>query len=364
MPDSWQPPAHLQARLNPIPWSRDEANEAAYAVRTGLYEMVGYFKNNAGVVQGLGDDSIEALIQVTYASANDSVFDRWVRNTARGNLGTLTRPFLQRDPSLARCDEFETLLPLAIFAHRLYPASDGRTAAVTAQTNAAFRDCDSLQEATGYDIAQELENNQADTEVLFDLHVWSLWFSEAQLFEEIELPEEARQYAPQLWHFAQSYRFADAGDFKGGADNDAFIGLTDLASHLAHIPTGVNRYRLHVAYLPELYRWHRENFYAVMSLQAPDLFASVVDTLRQYGCTPENDKQVRDGTRYLLRIFREGDDQWMDYRQDHQTVDNVDDYDLIHYPWTGVLGVRARQFEPPEPGTFGATLRSQVGPPR
>lgn len=56
-----------------------------------------------------------------------------------------------------------------------------------------------------------------------------------------------------------------------------------------------------------------------------DLLASFVDSLRQYGCTAENDVQVRDGTRYLLKVFHEGKDRWMAYRREGETDTNLND---------------------------------------
>ena len=126
--------------------------------------------------------------------------------------------------------------------------------------------------------------------------------------------------------------------------------MADLAPHIAHIPTGTHRFPLYVEDYPALYRFHRDNFYAVMELNELDLFASFVDTLRQYGCTPENDMQVRDGSRYLLKIFHDFGDSWMAYRQEGETDADLDDYDQIHYPWTAVLGLRDRHPRPPTPG--------------
>jgi hypothetical protein len=74
---------------------------------------------------------------------------------------------------------------------------------------------------------------------------------------------------------------------------------------MAHIPTGVHRFPLYVQDLPSLYRFYRENFYPVLLSGDLDLFASLMDTLRQYGCTEENDAQVRDGSRYMLKVFHD-----------------------------------------------------------
>ncbi len=75
MPESWRPSAEVQKNLNPALWSESEAKDAEYAIKSGLDEMIGYFKRKPSAVESLGDDSIEALIQVTYSSANKPEFD-------------------------------------------------------------------------------------------------------------------------------------------------------------------------------------------------------------------------------------------------------------------------------------------------
>jgi hypothetical protein len=146
--------------------------------------------------------------------------------------------------------------------------------------------------------------------------------------------------------------------------DDGFVAVADLAPHIAHIPTGTHRFPLYVPDHPDLYRYHRENFYAVMQLGELDLFASLVDTLRQYGCTPENNVQVRDGSRFMLKIFHDNKDRWMNFRQEGETDAEFDDYDIVHYPWTAVLGLRDRKPEQPKPGNYGALIRSWLPDPR
>jgi hypothetical protein len=135
-----------------------------------------------------------------------------------------------------------------------------------------------------------------------------------------------------------------------------FIEIADLATHIAHIPTGVHRFPLYVADSPSLYRFHRANFYPVMQSGEVDLFASFVDTLRQYGCTPDNDVQVRDGTRLLLKVFHENGNRWMTDRAEGIKGD-IADYSVIHKPWTRTLGIRPRQMEEPRPSTYGGIVR-------
>jgi hypothetical protein len=367
MPVSWRPPAELQQSLNPAPWSRSEARDAEHAIQTGVDEMIGYFERKPSAVQSVGADSIEALIQVTYASANRPEFDARVRDAARKNLTALIAPYSELDPETAGCDEFEDLLPLALFAHKLYPANDPRTDAMTQQTNAAYRDCGSLKAAIGDQLHEMLAAGQAqsaDIEHLFELYIWALWLIEAELFPAIELPDEARAFGPAVWKYFETYRLAGASEFEDGSEDDEFITIADLASHIAHIPTGTHRFPLYVEDTPALYRYHRENVYPVIESGDLDLLASFVDTLRQYGCTPENDAQVRDGTRHLLKVFRDSGERWMNYQDEGQTTANMSDYDRIHHPWTAVLGIRDRRLEQPKPGTYGGIVRRWLPPPR
>jgi len=370
MPANWRPPAKLQKSLNPAPWSQSEAKDAKNAKKSGVDEMFGLFKRNPSAVHKLFDDAVAALLQVTYSSANEPAFDAKVRNAARDNLTALITPYLSRDPHAATCDEFEDLLPLAIFAHRLYPAADKRTDVVTKRVNAAYRACGSFEAATE-DILQKVqEDNQEPSEDidhledLFDLYAWALLLIEAELHPDIELPDEARDFGDKAWAYFEDFPLPGASTFKKGIKDERFITLADLATHLSHIPTGLGRYPLYVADKPDLYSFMRENFYPVMQSGDRDLFALFVDTLRQYGCSPETDKQVRDGTRYLLADFHKRNDKWMNYHEPRKTFTDPIEYIQIHHAWTAVLGVRDRKLTPPKPGSYGALVRRWLPPPR
>ena len=73
---------------------------------------------------------------------------------------------------------------------------------------------------------------------------------------------------------------------------------------------------------------------------------------------------MRDGTRYLLKLFHAGKDSWMAFRQDGETDATIDDYGLVHYPWTAVLGIRSRQLELPAPGNYGGKVRRWLPAPQ
>jgi hypothetical protein len=365
-PMSWRPPAALQQSLSPAPWSESEANDAQAAIASGLDEMIGYFNRNPSAVRNLWDDSIEALIQVTHSSANEPQFDAKARDAARSNLTTLLTSYVDLDPDWVLCEEFDELLPATIFAHKLYSDKDTLKDVITKRTNAAFRDCGSLEAAIEIDfqtILAEKGKRPDNMEDLFDLYLWSLWLTEAELYPDIKLPVEARTFGPEAWKYFQAYRLVGASSFEDGARDEDFIRIASLATRLAHIPSGIQRFPLHVEDKPDLYRFYRENFYPVMQSGDLSLLASFVDSLRQYGCTAENDMQVRDGSRHLLEAYRGSNNKWMNYRKEDGTDDDPDDHDLIQLPWKAMLGLRGRQLEEPKPGTYGGIVRRWLPQP-
>jgi hypothetical protein len=365
MPETWRPSGKVREGMTSAePWSDDEAKDSVYAIRTGLNEMISLFSRRPSAIPALWEDSVGALVEVTYSSANTPAFDAAARDAARRNLTVLVARYLRRDPHTVRCVELERLLPLAIYAHKLYPDRDSRTSVIVALTNSAFRACGSLEAALGQDYKEIMSRSDADVDDVFDLVIWSLLFIEAEVYPDITLLAESRALSPVLWRYLESHPIAGARAFRNGASDEDFIDDAYLATHIAYIPTGNHRHPIYVQDSPRLYRFHRENFYPVLAMGELDLVAEIVDTLRQYGCTPENDLQVRDGTRYLLKVFHDGGDRWMTYREPGQTDADVDDYDLVHKAWTGILGVRARVLEPAEAGTYGGVVRRWLSQPR
>jgi hypothetical protein len=281
------------------------------------------------------------------------------------NLGILIAPYLGRDPKSARCDEFEKLLPLAVYAHRFYPAQDARTAKIVALANSAFRRCRSLARAIpGIDYQGMLANKTLPTEDVFSLVIWSIQLNEAQLIPGLDLSQDAREFPARFWRYLESYRLVGAKAYKDGAWNEKFKATGYLATHIAYIPTGYHRHPIYIEDSVGLYRFHRENFYPLLEMDELDLVAQFVESLRQYGCTEGNDLQVRDGTRYLLKVFHDNKDRWMNYREPGDADADLDDYDLIHKPWSATIGIRPRVPEPAALGTYGGVVRKWLPPPR
>lgn len=179
------------------------------------------------------------------------------------------------------------LLPLAMYANRFFPPDDERATGMVAITNAAFHACGSFAAATEEDYEETLQDQDAATDDVFDLVIWSLLFIEADLIPGLDLPDEAKKFSPRLWRYLKDYPLEDADEFEDGAWDDEFIETAYLATHIAYIPTGNHRHPIYIEDMPSLYRYHRENFYPTLEMGELDLVAEMVDSLRQYGCTPE-----------------------------------------------------------------------------
>ena len=181
----------------------------------------------------------------------------------------------------------------------------------------------------------------------------------------------ARAADEKLWRYFETYPFRNANDYPEGAANRTFYNTAYLATHIAYIPTGYGRHRLHVSDSPALYRFLRQNFYAVLEKGELDLVAEFVDLFRQYGCSEHDDLQLRDGARYLLKLFRAAGNRWMAHREPEERAQHrlaadggkVSDYNIVHKPWTGIAGIRVRRMEADAPGTYGGIIRQWLKAP-
>ena len=279
---------------------------------------------------------------------------------ARAVLTPLLRSYLESPIAQVSCNQYSSLLSFTIYAHTLLPPTDPRTGEMIRRTNIALHDCGSIEAAMKTDYRRTLANAYASTDALFDLAMWSISFTDAQTITGLELPPDAQALPPALWQYIRRYSFPTAYDHTEGAANPMFYDAAYLATHLAYIPTGYGRYPIYIEDAPNLYRFLRENFYAVLAFGELDLTAEFVDLFRQYGCTEQNDLQLRDGTRYLLKLFHGAGDHWMAYREPGSTS-QPSDYDLIHAAWTGMSAVRARVPEPAAMGTYGGVVRAWLG---
>ncbi len=360
LPASWRPSGETAAALHQEPWSEADAAEVTHAMEVGISEMIDHFAAHPAAVPDLWEDSIAAILEAKYASANSPELDGLIAEGGYRNLDMLIEPYLGRDAATMTCPDYELVLPLALYASASGTRADA-TLKMVELSNASFAACGSLAGVLGMEFPAVLSSPTIDDDVVFDLVIWSLLFIEAELVPGLTMPDEMKEFSPTLWAFLKTYPIRNASTYEEGADDDGFIEAAYLATHIAYIPTGNHRFPIHIEDSAALYRFHRENFYPVMEMGELDLIAEFVDSLRQYGCTAENDLQVRDGTRYMLGLFHAAGDSWLRHLEEGET--DPDDYDLIHKAWTAVLGIRPRNIQEPLPGTYGGVVRAWLPAP-
>lgn len=357
MPESWRPPLDLKNVLNTSPWSAGEKNDAIRAAEPGVDELSDFYCKYPAAVAMLDDNALESLLDASHGATNMLTLREKTRTRARELLVPLIAPYLDRATEDLSCRQYSTLLTHTIYAHDLLQPDDPRIARLAAQTNAAYAPRGSFDVVIGGNYRRTLANLRAPIDDVWDLEFWSIVFTDARTIPGLVLPAEARELSASVWHYLADYPLDDARDYPDGARNAKFYDTAYFATHIAYIPTSYGRYPIYVGDAPRLYRFLRQNFYAVLQMGELDLTAEFTDLFRDYGCTEENDLQLRDGRRYLLKLFHSAGDSWMAYREPYEHSD-PDSYDLIHKAWTGVSGVRPRVAESPVLGTYGAVVRA------
>ena len=364
LPKDWQPSNALRAKLSDAPWKANEQRAADQAVWVGLEEMINYQSQHPDTITTLWDNSVEAYLDTAYAADNMPKLKQRALATARRHLLILAEPF-QRDGN-AQCDEVATYLTLVIYADALISrmrADDQLLkleTALVSKTNDALADCETLKAMFGYHYPDFLASPKTANGDVYDMVMWSILLLDALSIESLKLPLNAETFIGELWHYLGDYPIADATEFKDGANHETFYDNAYLMTHVGYIPTGYGRYSLSVDIAPWLYRFLRANFYAVMEMGELDLTAEFVDLFRQYGCNEDNDRQLRDGSRYLLKLYEQAGQRWMDYREPYET-EACNPYDLMHKPWTAIAGLRQRKFEPIVGGNYGEIAHRLLG---
>ena len=359
MPASWRPAGGVHATLRQTLWSNAETKEAARAVRIGLDELTDFVCISAPRMRWLAENAVECFLNISYAAGNMPALQRRATGRAREALETLLASYLDRDPASVTSDELQYLVTLTVYSHAIYPTGVGPTEKMVALTNSAYEACRSLDCAMGGDYRKILSSPKVSRDELFALMMWSISIIDAQLVPGLRIPARARALVPTLWQFLGSYPLVGAIGLSEGAHDDTFYDTAYFATHIGYIPTGYGRHALAIKEAPWLYRFLRENFYSVLDMGELDLVAEFVELFRFMGCTPENDLQVRDGTRYLLRLFHVAGDSWIEHREPDETS-RSNSYDKMHKPWTGIAGIRARAPEPVRAGTYGSVFRKSV----
>jgi hypothetical protein len=357
LPASSRPPASI----SDAPWTDVEQAAADAAVRGGFDEIANYFDAHPEVIPELWDNSVEAFLDVAYAADRTPGLRDAGLTRATDALHTIAGPSLSVAPS---CDEVGTLLTLLVYAHTLHarrPTAGLATlrASLLDLSNRSLTDCGGLAAVLGADPVARFGDPALPNPEVYGYVMWSITLLDAATIDGLHLPDGVADFVGRLWAYLGRYPLPAAADATDGANDLAVYDTAYLVTHVAYLPTGYGRHRLYVADAPWLHRYLRENFYAVLAMGELDLVAEFVDLFRQYGCSEENDRQLRDGSRHLLRLYAAAGDRWMAHRESYETAQS-NPYDLLHKPWTAVAGLRRRRFEPLVPGSYGAMARDAI----
>lgn len=367
MPIHWHPSLPLKENLSNLPWRAEETSLAKESVSVALDEMITYQAQYPETVVDLWDNSVEAYIDAAYAGTNHPELTNRALAVAHKHLRILWHPYAIKEQALETCDDTSTALTLLIYAHNLWSmqpqveSSKAIKKALLPITNRLLSACGKLERLLGYKYTQSLAAANAPNGAVYDMVMWAIMFIDALRIEGLNLPAETGDFIKSLWRYLGTYPTPQAITFTGGANNHTFYDLAYLFTHIGYIPTGYGRHALHRQDGEWLYQFIRSNFYAVMEMGELDLFAEFVDLLRQYGCSESNDKQTRDGARYLLSLYTKAGHSWINHRESYESKAS-NPYDLLHKPWTAMAGLRIRAFEACTPNSYCDVFRKLTKP--
>jgi hypothetical protein len=360
LPEAWRPSKKQEARYGGRPWTAAEQKLANQSVLKALDEMIDYETKNPQTIKKLGMDSVESLIDFAFDASNmPRMRDRAVA-AAVDRLFVIAEEYLT--DGKGKCWDAYSLLSMLIYAHNLREREvdgknlDAMNEKLTLRTNQAIQDCGSFSALLGYDPEVYFSLARMGNGKMYDMVMWVVLFLDGLRFPHLELPAETKPFITRVWRTLASYPKPNAKSFKRGANDLLFFDLAYLMTHAGYVPTGYGRHELCLSDGPWLYQFLRANFYAVLEMGELDLISEFIDLFRQYGCTEDSDRMVRDGARYLLEIYEKAGRSWIDHREDYEGK-KLKPYDLIHKPWTAGAGVRRRIIEPIGPNTYGHIAR-------
>jgi hypothetical protein len=360
LPQAWRPSPKQRARLSQRPWTAAEQHLANQSVRVALSEMIDFQAEHPGTVKSLWSDSIEPYIDFAFDASNMPNMRDRALSTAAERLKEIAKPY--NTDSAGTCQESSNLLTFLILAHNLGARApdDKKLAAMKKtllrRTNEAIRDCGTFSELVGFDPEKYFSLARIGNGKIYEMLLDMVDFLDALSIPELVLPEEVKPFITRVWQALASYPKPAAKSFAKGAEDPLFFDLAYLMTHAGFVPTGYGRYELCVSDGPWVYEFLRANFYSVLETGELDLASEFVDLFRQYGCTEDNDRQTRDGARYLLDIYEKAGRSWIKHRESYEKK-KLGSYDLMHKPWTAGAGLRRRIIEPIEPKSYGSYAR-------
>ena len=368
MPKHWRPLPGLFEDSGK-PWSPQEQALADEAVEKGLDELVNFYQLNMTEhrIQKLRNDAVNSLIDEAYASDSmPSYHEKALRATARVLKINAAR-FATKNKKYKGCHKTYEQLKYVGYGQYLVnnlPDDEELKALqlkLTEHVNAMIQDCGTLEELLDVgDLNEIFQDKHAHADPVFDWTLKAIALTDCLTVPNLVLPEGTEEFIANVWNYLANYDMPYARRQRKHYGDYTTRNTAWLATHVAYIPSGYGRHKQLIEDAPYLYKYIRENFYYALEYGMLDLFCEFVDLARQYGCTEDNDYQVRHGTRYILSLYEKGGHSWMNYHEEGQEDERLSDYSLIHKPWTAISGVIRRKFEPIVPGSYGSAFQEAL----
>uniref|UniRef100_A0A7S3QCC1 Uncharacterized protein n=1 Tax=Chaetoceros debilis TaxID=122233 RepID=A0A7S3QCC1_9STRA len=378
MPRAWRAAPSLDF-LDNKPWSTSERTECDEATNHGLDELIGFFQHaTERQIERLGVDAVNSLFDYVVTSEQETPeFYRKALHEAIRVIKITTRSYMEEYEDSCDSNEAFTLMKYVGYADDLHKASlpQGgdkqlkhiRDKLVKKLQN-IIDECDSNLGFLIGDIhwREKLNDYSLDSGEVYEWNLGAIALNQCMTIPDLSMPVDTKEFVAKVWRYFYDYDIPGFLDYELRGDNrsatDSWVDMAYLATHVAYIPTGYGRHYQYLTESPHLYHFCRESFYAAMEEGGHDLAAEFVDMLKIYGCTEENDIQVRHGVRYIMSLYKEAGNSFVNHREEGASAPS--DYDTIHKPWTGIAALwkydRSMSFEPENPGSYGDMFRSAV----
>jgi len=278
------------------------------------------------MVEALGTDALEPIINGAFAGGN--MPDIRAVGLAQGQDILLQLAERELEYSNPTCAEFRgSNLPILVQYGRYLQLQAPPNLTLSAMqevlvnaTNGALDNCSPLEDYLGFDPTDRLNRYPASIQEVSSAEDWidpiySMVLQAVDTLgllgiESVNMPDGALEYVASFWAYLFDYPFPRADEYPDGIYDPGFEQNSYIVTHLAYVVTGYQRYEISPNDAPWLFEYLRENFYAAVESGHLDLYAEFLDNFRQYGCTPLDDIQTRDGTLVLLERYREANGRW------------------------------------------------------